>query len=453
MNLVWFRNDLRLADNPALSAALKTGRPTRAVFVLTPEQHTLHGEAPQKFEFIKAHVNNLCQRLAKLGVVLSVRQASVFADVPAVIQACCAEHQVTELYYNEAYWVNEIDRDQKVNTVLSEAGIGVHTFHSEYLLPPGTVRKQDGGMYHVFTPYKNKFIEQLKERHAQPLPVPAYQGQELAAAEPPIDVDFNLPGWVIGEQSVHAQLKDFLADHDYQQERDYPAIDGTSRLSPYLAIGVINARLCLAHALKKEGEQAFHGTWVSELIWRDFYNDLMYEYPRLAKHQTFKQEAPQSWPGDGELLAAWKAGKTGFPIIDAGMRQLTKTGWMHNRVRMLTASFLSKLCLVDWHSGEAHFMANLLDGDLASNNGGWQWSSATGCDAAPYFRIFNPTTQSEKFDPDGRYIREFVPELSELQGKSIHNPDNGQRQQCGYPLPVIDYKAARQQALDWFKSH
>jgi deoxyribodipyrimidine photo-lyase len=452
MNLVWFRNDLRLADHPALTQALKSGKPTRALYVLTPQQHRLHGEAPQKLEFIKAHVNNLSERLAKIGVRLSVREVPLYADVPACVAEVCEQHDVSDVYLHQAYWVNEVKRDQQVAEALASRGINWHASDSEYLLPPGTVRKDDGGMYHVFTPYKNKFIEHLKQAHQSPLPVPDADDSRACNAEPPLAVDFQLPDWPIGEQAIHQRLKTFLNEHDYQQERDYPATDGTSCLSPYLAIGVINARLCLAHALKQSGEEAFHSTWVSELIWRDFYNDLMFEYPRLAKHQTFKPEAPQDWPGTQDLFEAWQAGQTGFPIIDAGMRQLQNTGWMHNRVRMLTASFLSKLCLVDWHLGEAHFMAHLLDGDLASNNGGWQWSSATGCDAAPYFRIFNPTSQSEKFDKQGDYIRAFVPELADLEGKAIHNPSAEQRRTCGYPDPVIDYKTARSQALDWFKS-
>lgn len=452
MNLVWFRNDLRLADHPALTQALNSGQTTRALYVLTPQQHRLHGEAHQKLKFIKAHVNHLSERLAKIGIQMMVREVPLFDDVADCVAGVCEQHNITDLYLHKAYWVNEVNRDRQVKQALTDKGVSWHATDSEYLLPPGTVRKENGGMYHVFTPYKNKFIEHLKQVHQSPLPVPSPHMAETIEPETPLVENFQLPGWSIGEQAIHQRLKFFLSEHDYQQERDYPATDGTSRLSPYLAIGVINARLCLAHALKQQGEDAFHSTWVSELIWRDFYNDLMYQYPRLAKHQTFKPDAPQNWPGTENLFKAWKAGKTGFPIIDAGMRQLKDTGWMHNRVRMLTASFLSKLCLVDWRLGEAHFMAHLLDGDLASNNGGWQWSSATGCDAAPYFRIFNPISQSEKFDKQGDYIRAFVPELADLDGKVIHNPSSDQRRACGYPEPVIDYKAARSQALDWFKS-
>ena len=451
MNLVWFRADLRLADNPALHAAMQSGRPVTALFVVNPQQHEIHGEAPQKLAFIKAHINDLLPRLAQLGVSSWVHVVPSFAEVPALFERLLAEHEVKAVYWNRQHWPNEMDRDRAVAAVLSEQAVELHQYHSNHLLPPAQVRKNDGGMYHVFTPYKHKFIERLKAAYKPPLPIPAaHQGVEVCQAVP-LAVDFNLTDWPIGEVAVTQRTKQFMGHQDYAEERDFPAIEGTSRLSPYLAIGVIGAQQCLAHALKHEGEAAFTSTWVSELIWRDFYHDLMHEYPKLAKHQTFKSDAVDDWAEAPELLAAWQQGQTGFPIVDAGMRQLLASGWMHNRVRMIVASFLTKLCLVDWRAGEAHFMAHLLDGDLASNNGGWQWSSATGCDAAPYFRIFNPTTQSEKFDPDGTYIRQHVPELAAVQGKEIHNPQADTRTAHDYPQPIIDYKAARQRALAWFK--
>ncbi len=450
MNLVWFRNDLRLADNPALFHALNHHSKTQALFILTPKQHQNHGEAPQKFEFIKAHVNDLTKRLAKMGVFSQVFEVNDFSDVPDVFDQLCSKHEISGVFFNTNDWVNEILRDQSVKAVLTRQAVTTHEFHSNYLLPPGTVRKADGSMYHVFTPYKRTFIEALKINYHLPLNVP--DAQEEAIDEPKqLAVNFELNDWPIGEQAVADRIKVFTGQNNYHEERDYPAIAGTSQLSPYLAIGVISAQQCLAHALKQQGEAAFNSTWVSELIWRDFYNDLMFEYPKLAKGQTFKKEATDDWVDAPDLYQAWQQGQTGFPIVDAGMRQLLKEGWMHNRVRMIVASFLSKLCLVDWRLGEAHFMAHLLDGDLASNNGGWQWSSATGCDAAPYFRIFNPTTQSKKFDPDGSYIRTYVPELSLLGSKEIHDPRPEIRAANSYPQPVIDYKKARQQALAWFK--
>lgn len=453
MNLVWFRNDLRLADNPALYHALEKQQNTVALFILTPKQHQIHGEAPQKLEFIKAHVKNLCQRLKKLNVETIIRTVPTFNEIPSVFQRLLNELPIKSVSFNHNYWLNEQKRDEAVIKLLKDNSIKVQQYHSHYLLPPGSVRKANGEMYHVFTPYKNKFIEALKQQYQIPLgvPKPVVENAEINIKNDEYDIDFKLKQWPVCEQKVTKRLKSFLQNNNYRQERDYPAIDSTSGLSPYLAIGVITARQCLAHALKQQGEQAFYSTWVSELIWRDFYNDLMFEYPKLAKHKAFKSDAKDEWLHQSDLFEKWQQGQTGFPLVDAGMRQLLKEGWMHNRVRMVVASFLCKLCLIDWRLGEAHFMAHLLDGDLASNNGGWQWSSATGCDAAPYFRIFNPTTQSKKFDPDGTYIRTYVPELQSVNAKEIHDPKPETRQHIHYPEPMIDYKIARQQALDWFK--
>ncbi len=451
MNLVWFRMDLRLADHPALYHALADNKNTLALFVLNPQQHQIHGEAAQKYEFIKSHINDLVGRLASLGVASLVHEVPDYDDVPELFERLLNQYQIEHVFMNTSYWFNEIKRDNNVKAVLKQSGIHISSYHSNYLLPPGTVRKADGSMYHVFTPYKNKFIQILKEQYRLPLPLPNAQAIGEVVAVEPAKVDFKLSQWPIGEQAVGQRIKSFVQQADYQAERDFPATEGTSRLSPYLCLGVISAQQCLAHALKQQAEAAFHSTWVAELIWRDFYNDLMYQYPHLAKHKAFKPDAKDQWIDHPDLLASWEAGQTGFPIVDAGMRQLLSEGWMHNRVRMIVASFLSKLCLIDWRFGEAHFMRHLLDGDLASNNGGWQWSSATGCDAAPYFRIFNPTTQSKKFDPDGTYIKQYVPELAAVSGAEIHDPTAPTRAAAGYPEAVIDYKLARQQALAWFK--
>ena len=458
MNLVWFRTDLRLADNPALYHALEKAENTVALFIIHAEQHQQHGEAPQKYEFIKAHINDLVKRLTQLGVQSLIYEVPLYADVPQLMAEILHRHHVKKIFINANYWLNEVKRDVAVKKLCQDSAVKVEEFHCNYLLPPGSIRKGDGSMYHVFTPYKNKFIEVLKQNYQLPLSVPqnTQSQKNQIDTQQPVELlpeYFSLKQWPIGEIAVVKQVKKFLKHSDYKQERDFPAIDGTSSLSPYLAIGVITAQQCLAHALKQQGEKAFYSTWVSELIWRDFYNDLMYEYPQLARHKTFKPKAIDHWQHDAELFEKWQLGQTGFPIVDAGMRQLLAEGWMHNRVRMIVASFLCKLCLIDWRQGERHFMAHLLDGDLASNNGGWQWSSATGCDAAPYFRIFNPTTQSKKFDPDGTYIRKYVPELINVEAKEIHDPKANTRALSKYPKPAIDYKLARQQALMWFKDN
>lgn len=462
MNLVWFRNDLRLSDNPALHHALETGNDTIALYIMNPKQHQIHGESPHKWDFIQAHVKDLRKRLAKLGVPMLVETAAEFSDVPKVVETLLNNHKISGVFWNRNYWTNELQRDEQVTELLKAQDIETHQYHSNYLLPPGTVTKDDDTMYQVFTPYKNKYIERIKSEYAQPLSVPEKISQSIGVDDNnDIEHQFTVDHvgqamvemWPIGEVAANQRLKSFTHDNDYKEERDYPAIDGTSSLSPYLAIGVLSAKQCLAHMLKDQGESAFESTWVSELVWRDFYNDLMFHFPKLAKHQTFKEDAIDYWQQNEKVFESWQQGKTGFPLIDAGMRQLLKEGWMHNRVRMLVASFLTKLCLIDWRKGEAHFMAHLLDGDLASNNGGWQWSSATGCDAAPYFRIFNPTTQSKKFDPDGTYIKHYVPELAEVDVKEIQDPKPETRKTCDYPQPVIDYKQSRADALSWFKDN
>ena len=460
MNLVWFRNDLRLADHPALTAALAADKNTMGVYFHCPKQHQIHGESPQKTEFIKAHVKDLRKRLLSLGVELLVVETPLFADVNEGFMTLLETYPIEAVYYHHNYWINEKIRDQSVFNLLKLKGITSHGFHANYLLPPGAVTKSDGGMYHVFTPYKNKYIEHIKKTYQLPLSVPTPKQPPKNGNHAPLPASFKDDHfterlkkiWPTGEQAAHSRLKSFVAKQDYQRLRDYPAIDGTSSLSPYLTIGVVSAKQCLAHMLKQQGEEAFYSTWVSELIWRDFYNDLMSTYPYLAKHKVFKHDAVDEWIQNDQLFQQWQTGQTGFPIVDAGMRQLLAEGWMHNRVRMIVASFLTKLCLIDWRLGEAHFMQHLLDGDLASNNGGWQWSSATGCDAAPYFRIFNPTSQSKKFDAEGEYIRRYVKELAGVPNNQIHEPNQETRTACDYPQPVIDYKQARTRALEWFKT-
>ncbi|MCW8870863.1 MAG: deoxyribodipyrimidine photo-lyase [Proteobacteria bacterium] len=458
MHIIWFRNDVRLTDNPALFAAVKRAHqdqcPLMALFIRCPDQDQLHHRAQSQCDFMDAHIIDLVQRLDHLNIPSVIKTVAKFADVPDVIKKYAQNYPIDTLFFNKEYLLNEQNRDQAVISVIEDNNVNCHISEPAYLLPPHTIEKQSGGMYHVFTPYKRQFIAHLKANYQAPLPMPEKikrNDSDIPKCEN-LNQSWQHEWWPVGESAARNRLKQFVEHSRYQQQRDYPALEGTSKLSPYLALGIISPRQCLAMALKEQGESAFESTWVSELIWREFYHDLVVNYPRLVKHQAFKEDAVDNWQYDKSIVAAWKNGQTGFPIIDAGMRQLQKEHWMHNRVRMLVASFFTKLCLHDWRIGEQHFMEHLIDGDFASNNGGWQWSSATGCDAAPYFRIFNPTTQSKKFDENGDYIRHYVPELSDLSNKDIHNPNKDHRKACDYPEPIIDYKQSRQQALDWFKS-
>lgn len=458
MHIIWFRDDLRLTDNPALTAAVNQANqdncPLIALFIRCPEQDEKHHRAPAQADFIDANIADLIPRLQKINISSMVKSVPLFDHVPAVFESLLDMHAIKKVFFSRNYLLNEQKRDKAVAELLQQCQVNLKVEEPAYLLPPQSIEKQSGGMYHVFTPYKRQFIQQLKEQYQPPLKMPeqvsAHYTHKLEIED--LKSNWAHDWWPVGESAARKRLSQFVEHARYQQQRDYPAIEGTSKLSPYLALGIISPRQCLAQALKEHGESAFESTWVSELIWREFYHDLVAFYPRLVKHHTFKQDAMDNWQFDKNIVDAWKNGQTGFPIIDAGMRQLKQEHWMHNRVRMLVASFFTKLCLHDWRIGEQHFMAHLIDGDFASNNGGWQWSSATGCDAAPYFRIFNPTTQSQKFDEQGEYIRQYVPELKELSNKEIHNPGEQQRRDCDYPAPIIDYKQARAQALDWFKS-
>ncbi len=449
MILVWLRNDLRLADNPALWHACEQKKPIILLFCHCDEQDQFHHESEIKRAFRKAHVSDLSHRVQQAGITWIEHKTPKYHDVAKILLSICLEQDVTAVYLNKSYLVNEQIRDREVKALLQSNEITIHEYDANYLMPPGSVRKDDGRMYHVFTPYKKQMLAVLYNQYQGPKPMPSIfvECKQRSAKRDPVTIS----EWIVGERHAHQLLKRFVQDNHYAAERDRPDLNSTSRLSPYLSIGVLSARHCLAHALKHQGEGAFESTWVSELIWRDFYADLCFEYPHLVKHQTFKPSAVDEWQNNEAWFEQWQAGQTGFPIIDAGMRQLKKTGWMHNRVRMLTASFLTKLCLIDWRWGERHFMEHLIDGDFASNNGGWQWSSATGCDAAPYFRIFNPTLQSKKFDPDGTYIKKYVPELRSLNSKDIHEPSISQRSHCHYPEPIIDYRTQRLLSLDWLK--
>ncbi|HCL4097052.1 TPA: deoxyribodipyrimidine photo-lyase, partial [Pseudomonas aeruginosa] len=267
--------------------------------------------------------------------------------------------------------------------------------------------------------------------------------------------------WPAGEEVAQERLRDFADQHlaDYHERRDFPALPGTSQLSPYLAAGVLSPRQCLDAALvanrgEFSGGQQGAATWINELLWREFYKHILVGYPRVSRHRPFREETEAlRWRQAPAELEAWQQGRTGIPIIDAAMRQLLATGWMHNRLRMVVAMFLSKNLLIDWREGERWFMRHLIDGDLAANNGGWQWSASTGTDAVPYFRLFNPLSQSERFDPRGEFIRHWLPELAGLERKAIHDPSSlGLFAGVDYPRPMVDLKASRERALAAFRN-
>ena len=461
IHLVWFRADLRIHDNLALAAACRNKNArVLALFLATPGQWQRHLMAPRQAAYLHAHLNNLRQQLAEKGIPLLYDEVDDFAAQAEKVAQICAEHEVTDLFYNYQYEVNEQQRDRALERSLQQ--VTCQGFDDSVILPPGSVMTGNHEMYKVFTPFKNAWLRRLKEGMPECASAPTQRGEEaMPAHASPLDFNYPQQPFDAGlfpptEKEAIAHLRHFCKEGagDYEAQRDFPAIEGTSRLSACLALGVLSPRQCL-HRLVAEQPRALEGgpgaVWLNELIWREFYRHLMTYHPDLCKHRPFIRWTEQvAWQHDEKQLHAWQQGQTGYPIVDAAMRQLNETGWMHNRLRMITASFLVKDLLIDWRIGERYFMSQLIDGDLAANNGGWQWAASTGTDAAPYFRIFNPTTQGQKFDADGAFIRRWLPELASLPDKAIHDPwiwADKQGVTLDYPRPVVDHKQARAATL------
>ena len=465
-HLVWFRADLRVHDNLALSAACRDKTASvKALFIATPAQWRQHAMAPRQAAYLAAHLNELRQNLAQRGIALIYREVADFDASVQAVAAVCEQEQVSHLFYNYQYEFNERQRDAAVEKLLT--GVACQGFDDSVMLPPGSVMTGNGEMYKVFTPFKNAFLRRLIEGLPPCVTAPSVRnGGPLTGVQERITFDypqqdFDPALFPADEKSALERLRHFCRQQAaaYEQQRDFPAIEGTSRLSACLTIGVLSPRQCL-HRLLAEQPDALNGgaggVWLNELIWREFYRHLMTYHPDLCKHQPFIAWTRKvSWHDQPEMLRAWEEGRTGYPVVDAAMRQMNSTGWMHNRLRMITASFLVKDLLIDWRRGERYFMLQLVDGDLAANNGGWQWAASTGTDAAPYFRIFNPTTQGERFDPEGAFIRRWLPELAHIPGKAIHQPwqwADKTGNPLDYPRPIVDHKQARAATLAAYES-
>ncbi len=469
--LVWLRSDLRVRDNTALAAAAARGDgPLLAVWLLSPAQWRAHDDAACKVDFWLRNLAELSKSLAALNIPLLLRTAERWDDAAAVLLALCREHGVRSVHVNAEYGVNEQRRDRAVAATLQDAGIAWHSHTDQVLFAPGSLLTRSGGYFQVFSQFRKLCYARLGEALPALQPLPCIQPPSGIAGDPlPVAIDgLATPGdelrrlWPAGEAAAHRQLEDFVDGHLawYAAERDFPARPGTSALSPWLAAGVLSPRQCLHAALAVNAGEFADGnpggvTWISELLWREFYKLILVGYPRVSMGRAFRVETEAlAWRDAPADLEAWQQGRTGIPIVDAAMRQLLATGWMHNRLRMIVAMFLTKNLLIDWRHGERWFMQQLIDGDLAANNGGWQWSASTGTDAAPYFRIFNPLTQSEKFDPDGAFIRQWVPELAGLNRRDIHDPAalGGLFGAPDYPRPIVDLARSRERALAAFKA-
>ncbi|MEZ5558650.1 MAG: deoxyribodipyrimidine photo-lyase [Pseudomonadales bacterium] len=461
--LVWFRNDLRTTDNPALYHAREQGEVV-AVFLVAATQWREHDVGDNRFAFLLDNLHELKAELDRLGIPLKLLDAPRFDDAPAALLKLARSLSVNAIAFNEEYPLNERKRDSKVRLAFESENLKVDTWHAGAIVPPGAVLTGRGEPYTVFSPFKRKWLASIGPEALEPLAAPRRQRACDVTSDPvPTKLD-GVPRdrvselWPGGQGEAARRLERFceMRIAQYKRDRDIPALPGTSQLSPYLSVGAVSGRQCLTAAAalnegRLDGGSVGISSWISELVWRDFYRHVIALFPHVSRGQSFRPELDAlPWRHAPAELAAWKSGQTGYPLVDAAMRQLAETGWMHNRLRMLTAMFLSKHLLLDWRHGERYFMQQLVDGDFAANNGGWQWSASTGTDAAPYFRIFNPFTQAERFDHNAEFIRHWVPELRHVPVKIIVKRE-GERID-GYPEPIVDHKMARERAIETFKS-
>ena len=470
--ILWFRKDLRLADNSALQAAIAEGGPVIPVFIWAPDEAGDWAPGAASKWWLHQALKSLGEGWKVKGGKFVLRKGDSLAELRDIIEKSGAER----VFWNRRYESPLRELDAKIKRQLREEGIEVESFNSSLLNEPHTAATGSGNPYKVYTPYWKK----VKDRPLPPLAEPDFKAVRFPDTFPqstPLD-DLNLlpktqwyrsfyEHWEPTEVGAMKRLDDFLsgAVGDYATARDRPDYDGTSSLSPYLHWGQIGPRQ-IAHKLtgqydlRETGPQVF----LKEVYWREFAYNVLYHFPQTPDTPLREEYADFPWEHDPDTLKAWQTGHTGYPVVDAGMRQLWETGWMHNRVRMIVSSLLVKHLLHNWHEGAKWFWDTLVDADLASNTLGWQWSGGCGADAAPYFRVFNPIIQGQKFDPEGDYVRRYVPELKKLPAKYIHTPweaPDGILEYAGieigkdYPAPIIEHKKGRERALaalDQFKS-
>ncbi|TVT76602.1 MAG: deoxyribodipyrimidine photo-lyase [Denitromonas halophila] len=465
--LVWFRRDLRHFDHAALYHALRDCEAVFCVFVFDRDiLDALPSREDRRVGFIHAALVELDAALRVAGGGLVVRHGRAVDEVPRLAEALGAD----AVYVNRDYEPQAIARDAAVAKVLASAGRALHDFKDQVIFEQDEILTKGGTPYSVFTPYRRAWQAALTPDRLQSYPV----GDHLAALRPPPNAEslptldaigfsagnlpeLPMPTGMSGGEALFADFRDRI--DRYRALRDFPARKGVSYLSAHLRFGTVSIRQLASYASFQGGQGA--GTWLSELIWREFYQMVLWHRPEVVDHCYRPVYDALQWDDWPEGFAAWCAGQTGYPLVDAAMRQLNQSGYMHNRLRMIAASFLTKDLGIDWRAGERYFAQQLIDYDLAANNGGWQWAASTGCDAQPWFRIFNPVTQSQKFDPAGAFIRRYVPELAAVPDRDIHAPWTlppltqsalGIRIGESYPAPIVDHAEARARTLARFRA-
>ncbi len=424
VNIIWFRRDLRLTDNAALYHALKSGNPVVPIFIFdTRILEQLEDKQDRRVAFIHAALSEMQAALIQLGSSMEV----YYGTPGEVFEKLHKKYAIAAVFTNHDYEPYAFERDQLVANYLESSGIEFKTFKDQVIFEKKEVTKDDGTAYTIFTPYSKKWKAKLSEFYLKSYPTEAYFTHFFKQAPLQIPTLASM-GFVENEIAFPAKKLKIDTVKEYTTHRNFPSLEnGTSKMGVHLRFGTISIRALVNEVMK------LNETYLNELIWREFYQMILWNFPQVGKGKSFKPAYELiPWRNNEKEFKAWCEGRTGYPIVDAGMRELNATGFMHNRVRMIVASFLCKHLLIDWRWGEAYFASKLMDFDLASNNGGWQWASSSGCDAAPYFRVFNPTLQTEKFDKELKYIKKWVPELEELI----------------YPHPIVVHEIARKRVLE-----
>jgi len=462
--VVWFRSDLRIDDNPALTNALNSCDAVLAIYIFSQSQWEIHNESNIKHEFLLNNLTKLQESLSTLNIPLIAFNTDSYKTLPKDLSSFAVEQKIDHVFCNNEFGLNEALRDKNSIDSLKKYNIEFSSFNDQVIYEPGFLKTGQGKPFSVFTPFKRRWVENFDMNFLE-LATPSKQKKAPSIQSDLSILKFvkthsvNIDLWPAGESAAQDKLEDFLHSkaNFYNASRNSPILDGTSRISPYLALGILSPKRCILEGLKLNNYEFTSGNkgickWIDEIIWREFYRNIMHSFPKVSQNQPFQDYTKSiRWRHSEKELEAFYEGKTGFPIVDAGIRQMLSEGWMHNRLRMVVAMFFTKNMLHDWRLGEKFFMQHLIDGDFSSNNGGWQWSSSTGTDSAPYFRIFNPITQSQNFDPDGEFIKKFIPELKDFPIANIHQPKDDLFSSTDYPSPILDLKESRIRAIQAFK--
>ncbi|KAL8856255.1 MAG: hypothetical protein Q9178_007092 [Gyalolechia marmorata] len=483
----WFKCDLRIYDNKSLHLASKLakshGVPLICLHIVSPQDYKAHMTSPVRVDFVLRTLEVLKKDLARLDIPLYVETVEKRKAIPGRIIELCEKWGASHLFCNIEYEVDELRREALMTKKGLEKGIAVTAVHDTCVVAPGQLSNGTGGQYAVYSPWYRAWVAYIHRHPGQlqifdppwPNPKSTHQAYKDIFDSPIPEAPENKKltdeekvrfrsMWPPGEHEARERLGKFLKERveKYKDTRNFPAANSTAMLSVHLASGTLSARTAVAQARDANTTDALDAGnigikgWISEIAWRDFYKHVLVNWPYICMNKPFKPEYTNiRWEYDEDLFEKWCTGQTGFPFIDAAMRQLNHMGYMHNRARMAVASFLAKDLLIDWRRGERYFMEHLIDGDFASNNGGWGFSASTGVDPQPYFRIFNPHLQGERFDPEGEYIRKWVPELANVRGKAIHDPyERGAEREArknGYPRACVDHKVSRARALARYK--